>query len=290
MLPKLLKVLPEENSSILIRKEVCQYFENPFHFHPELELNLILKSSGTRFVGDCIDGFHENDLVLLGPNIPHYWKNDDVYYKEKNSSAAQAIVIRFSKHFICKEQYNLPEMQKLKQLFEKSERGLLIKGSGKDRIIASIVKMVEYQGLERLIIFLGILNAIINTCDLVYLSSDGFMSSLNPKYEKRMNDVYGFMTNNFRDKITLDQIAAHAYMNPSAFSRYFSQVTGKSVTAFLQELRLGYACKLLRGTDQKISGVIYDSGFQNQAYFNKLFFREKGMTPKKYRQTHFIDS
>lgn len=287
MLPKFLKVLPEENSSILIRKEVCQYFENPYHFHPELELNLILKSTGTRFVGDSIGSFQKDDLVLLGPNIPHLWKNDPTYYDNKDSDAAQAVVIRFSEYFLGKEQYNMAEMSKLKQLFRKSERGLLIHGLGKERVIASIIKMVEYQGMERLIIFLGILNAIANACDLTFLSSDGFMTSLNPKNEKRMNNVYDFVTNNFRNRITLDQIADRASMNPSAFSRYFSQVTGKSITTFLQELRLGYACKLLIESDQKISTIIDDSGFQNQAYFNKLFVREKGMTPKKYRQMYF---
>ena len=273
----------------MIRKEVCPYFENPFHFHSELELNLIVKSTGTRFVGDHIDSFRENDLVLLGPNIPHSWKNDPSYYTNQNPEAAQAIIIRFSEFFLGDQQYNMPEMSKLKQLFVMSKRGLLIKGEGKDRIIASIVKMVEYQGMERLIIFLGILNAIINTCDLIELSSANFMTTLSPKNEKRMHLVYDFIINNFKDRITLDQIAEKASMNPSSFSRYFSQIAGKSVTTFLQELKLGYACTLLLESNLKIVSIIDEAGFQNQAYFNKLFVREKGMTPKQYRQSHSIN-
>ena len=90
MLPKYLKVIPEENSSIMVRHERCTYFDNPWHFHPELELNLILKSSGTRFVGDSILSFKENDLVLLGPNLPHYWKNDERYYAHPDDGNAEA--------------------------------------------------------------------------------------------------------------------------------------------------------------------------------------------------------
>ena len=203
MLPKYLKILPEENSSIHIRNERCQYFDNPWHFHPELELNLILKSTGTRFVGDSIMSFKEGDMVLLGPNIPHLWKNDQTFYDHGDQSNAEAIVIRFPELFMGKDQYSLPELSILKSLFNKSKRGLLITGGGKERIATSINKMVNYQGIERLIIFLGILNAIINTCDTTFLSSEGFMTTLSPKNEKRMNDVYNFITNNFKDKITL---------------------------------------------------------------------------------------
>lgn len=286
MLPKYLKVLPEENSSIQIRHESCQYFENPWHFHPDLELNLILKSTGTRFVGDSINSFQEDDLVLLGPNIPHHWLNDKKYYDNRSDENAEAIVVRFPELFLGKDQYNLPEMVQMKQLFEKAKRGLLLTGDGKHKIISSIQKMQNYKGIERLIIFLGILNAITNACDLKYLSSEGFMTSLSPKNEMRMNGVYNFITNNFKAKISLAEIADKANMNPSAFSRYFSQYTGKSVTSFLQEIRLSFACKLLIQDEMSISDIIYESGFQNQAYFNKLFIERKGITPNSFRKLH----
>jgi len=283
MLPKYLKVLPEENSSIQISHESHQYFENDQHFHSDLELNLIVKSTGTRFVGDSIDSFQESDLVLLGPNVPHFWKNDQKYYDNRSDENAEAIVVRFPELFLGKGQYELPEMMQMKQLFEKARRGLLISGDGKNRIISSIQKMLQYQGIERLIIFLGVLNAIANAFELKYLSSEGFMTSLNVKNEKRMNKVYDFITNNFRDKISLAEIAKNAHMNPSAFSRHFTQCTGKSVTTFLQELRLGFACKLLLQNELPVSKIIFESGFQNQAYFNKLFGEKMGMTPKDYR-------
>ena len=286
MLPEFITRVPEENSSIHISHERCQFFESQSHFHDDLELNLILKSTGTRFVGDCIDSFQEHDLVLLGPNIPHYWLNDKKYHNNQSDEHAEAIVVRFPELFLGKDQYNLPEMGQMKQLFEKAKRGLLLNGDGKDRIISSIHKMLHYQGIERLIIFLGILNAITNACDLKILSSEGFMTSLNSKNKKRMNDVYDFITTNFKDKISLEEIANKAHMNPSAFSRFFSQCTGKSVTTFLQEIRLGFACKLLVHDQMSISDIISESGFQNQAYFNKLFIERKGMSPNRFKQQH----
>ena len=283
MLSKYLKFTPEENSSIHVSNLVCPYFKDQDHFHSELELNLIVQSTGTRFIGDSIESFKEDDLVLLGPNIAHYWKNDPSYYKTGSSGGAQAIVVRFPEHFLGKGQYNLPEMNKLKNLFKMAERGLLVDGLGRQRVITSIKKMSQYDGMERLIIFLGILNAIANTCELNYLSSEGFMKSLSDKNEKRMNTVYNYIVNNFNHKIALNDIAVKAEMNPSAFSRFFSQCTGKSVTGFLQEIRVAYACKLLKESKMNISDIMHESGFLNQAYFNKLFVEKKGVTPKAFR-------
>ena len=286
MLSNIIPHQADDNSSIVIRQITDQYFSETCHFHEELELNLILKSSGIRFVGDSVMGFQENDLVLLGANVPHTWKNDLPYSGYEEGRRAEAIVVRFPETFLGKDQFSMPEFHQVQTLLEKAKRGLLISGDGKERIVSSIKKMVNYKGMERLIIFLGVLNAIIKTCETTYLSSDGFMVSLNPKNENRMNDVYHFITNNFHKKILLAEIADIAQMNPSAFSRYFSQVTGKAITTFLQDIRLAYAKRLLVLTDMKISDILESSGFHNQAYFNKLFVDQLGMTPKIYRKKH----
>ena len=134
-------------------------------------------------------------------------------------------------------------------------------------------------------LFAFAVNALLKADNILFLNNFD-CSSLSPKNEKRMNDVYNFITNNFKQKITLNDIADKANMNPSAFSRYFTQCTGRSVTTFLQEVRLGYSCKLLIDSEKNISDIMYESGFQNQAHFNKLFFNKMRMTPAKYRLKH----
>ncbi|MGH8019505.1 MAG: cupin domain-containing protein, partial [Opitutaceae bacterium] len=73
-------------------------FDAPWHFHPEIELTLILASRGRRFVGDRIERFAEGDLVLLGPNLPHFWHNDQKQRSEVTT--AHAIVVQFSPDFL----------------------------------------------------------------------------------------------------------------------------------------------------------------------------------------------
>ncbi len=286
MIPKYLKVIQEENSSIQLRYDLCLYFSTPWHFHPELELNLIIRSTGTRFVGDSINNFEANDLVLLGSNIPHYWKNDNQYYQNKTKLKAEALIVRFKENFLGKDQYLIPEMAKVKSFFLKARRGLKIKGVGKKNIIKSMKRMMHCQGLERLILFLEIVHTLTSNCDYEFLSSEGFMVSSNTKNERRMNDVCNYIANNFQEKISLDEIARQANMNPSAFSRYFAQCSGKSVTSFLQEIRMGFVCKQLIQTDKNINEILYESGFQSQAHFNKLFAQKMGLTPSDFRAKH----
>ena len=282
MLPRLLKVIPSQDGCVQIRHEQANYFANPWHFHPELELTLVLKSTGTRFVGDNIGYFSAGDMVLLGSNLPHYWKNDSQFYHAKDKNA-EAIIIRFAENFMGQEQFTLSEMQELKELFVEAKRGLMIKGSTRKRVKKLMTQMLHQEGLTRLITFLQILNIISQSEEIDFLTSEGFNCHLNPRHENRMNTVYNFLTSRFREKISLYGIAEQAAMNPSAFSRYFKQCTGKSVTEFIQELRLGHACKMLIQTNKNVSEIIYESGFQSQTHFNKLFFKTNRLTPAAYR-------
>lgn len=283
MLPRYLKVLPPEDSSIHVREEICPYFDNPWHFHPELEINYILKSTGTRFVGDGIGHFEPGDLVLLGPNIPHYWKNDVAYYVNESLRAARAIVIRFNRHFLGTDQNHIPEMKAAERLFDNANRGIQFQGDT-DKIKKMIRRIVKSEGLERMILFLCVLELMTKHTKISYLSSKGFMRSVHPNQEKRMNDVYDFITNNFMHEISLKDVAEKAHMNPSSFSRYFRQCTGKPLTHFLHDIRIGYACKLLMQADMNIAQIVYESGFRNQAHFNKIFLQKMGVTPWEYKK------
>ena len=288
MLPRYLKVLYPENSSIHIRYDHVTYFDNPWHFHPELEVNLILKGRGRRFVGDHVEQFKPDDLVFLGSNTPHYWKSDTCYYGGKTPSKCEAIILKFHEYFLGKEQYELPELAPLKAFFESAKRGIKYRRYNK-KIISLLKKMVHAQGLQRISLFLKILHLLYQEKECYTLSSEGFMDPVNPKEENRMNQVYNYIIHHFQEKTSIEKIAESAHMHPSAFSRYFKQRTGKSVTAFLQDMRIGYACKLLLQTDKYISEIMLESGFYNQAYFNKLFCSKMHCSPRDYRERHIKD-
>lgn len=286
MKAKFLKVVNAPEASFDTKWTSSRHFTTPWHFHPELELNFILRSTGTRFVGDHIDRFGPGDLVLIGSNLPHLWKNDSSYYAPGSALKAEAVNIRFSVEKLDFLSGEMPELTRVLQLIERAKRGMIIQGEVKKRISELMMMILEQKGLDRLITLLTILNLLSETKDYKLLSTEGFDISTRKNDERRINVVYDYVFRNYRNEITLEKAAAIVYMNPSSFSRYFKHCTGKSFSDFIIEIRLGNACKMLVETDLSVSSIFYECGFNNQSNFNTLFKRKMGVKPLEYRKKY----
>jgi AraC-like DNA-binding protein len=286
MKPVYLKVASSPEFSIDIRHEIAPYFKNPWHFHPELELTFILESRGTHFIGNSIKAFYENELTLTGPNLPHFWRNDPDYYQDGSKLKAEAIIIRFPEHFLGKGFFQLPEMHPIKNLFTLSRRGLKILGDTKEQAANQMRAMLAMDGAERIITLLQILHSLATSSEYEVLSSIGFVQAYGKLDTERINDIYTYVLENFLYPIQLQEVAAVANMNPAAFCRYFKAKTGKTFTQFLNEIRIGHACKLLIDGKFNVSQVCYESGFQNQSYFIKQFRLLTKQTPLQYKNQH----
>lgn len=286
MKPIYLKVANSPEHSIDIRHEVAPYFRNPWHFHPELELTLILESTGTQFIGNSMNTFYPNELTFTGSNLPHYWRNDPVYYQKGSKLRAEAIIVRFPEHFLGKDFFRLPEMRHVNDLFNISRRGIKIFGNTKEQTSEKMRAMIQMNGAERIIALLQILTSITNSTEYTVLSSIGFLQTYGKSDIERINDVYTYVLENFLRPVHLHEVASVASMNPASFSRYFKVKTGKTFTRFLNEIRIEHACKLLIDGKYNVSEVGYECGFQHQSYFIKQFRRSTGQTPLQYKNQH----
>lgn len=283
MQPLLIKVNVPQKASFTVNRYVHEeHFPGIWHFHDEYELTLILESSGTRMVGDNIDRFTEGDLIFIGKNLPHTWRNDELHTFTK----AEALVLHFLDRFCGPGFFDIPEMIKIRRLLDRSHRGIKITGGTRDEVAALLLKMEQAAGADKVILLLSVLNLLAASGELSDLSSEGFASSIDDPCSDRLNQVYEYVMNNFQEDISLVKVAAVANMSPTAFSRYFKSRTRKSFTRFLIELKIGYACKLLMKEDMTVTHVCYESGFQNLSNFNQQFKTITGLTPKKYQLLH----
>jgi len=285
MKPKFLKVVPSPENSFDVNRAISCQFNTPWHFHPELELNFLVSSSGTRFVGNHIGRFAPGDLVLLGPNLPHLWKNDATC-NINEANHAEAVNVRFSLAQLDFLSRNLPEFSKVSKMIERSNRGIIFLGKKKKFVIDLMMKMLEQKGLSKLISLLTTLNHLSEIKEYQLLSDEGFTVSGRGNPAKRMNTIYDYVLTNFDKEISLKAAAAIVFMNPSSFSRFFKMTSGKSFTDFVIETKLSHACKMLLETDLSITQIMYACGFNNQSNFNILFNKKLGTKPLTYRKKY----
>jgi AraC-like DNA-binding protein len=286
MKPVLLKVPCGPSHSFSLRQDVNPYFYNQWHYHEELELTCIRQGAGTRIVGDHIGNFRAGDLVLLGSNLPHFWRSEDKYFKEDNTGLCESTVVHFSPGLLAPTFNHLPEFADIQALFSRARRGLCITGPSRQQVGGLMEDLFGVEGLERLLLLIRILQVIATSPHTTYLSSLGFSYSLNESDTQRLAKVYNYTLANFSRKIFLEEVAAIANLTPNAFCRYFKNHTRKTYSQFLLEIRVGHACKLLIEDKMSIGQICLESGFQDPSNFNRYFKAITRQSPKAFLKLH----
>jgi len=271
---------------LVIKEESFEYNDFPFHSHPEYEIILILESSGQRFVGDSITDFTAVDLCMFGSNLPHKFFSKGLSSKD----AVSQIVIQFHESFLGMGFFDRKPFQMIKDLMTRSSRGICFTGATRQSLTGRINQLPSKDSAEAIIEVLHILHLLSISQDYFLLSSPGFtLHSGFDEESTRMTKIYDYIQQHFNRDLTLDEVAAVAHLSPSAFCRYFKKFTRKTLSEFLIDFRIGYACRLLQDNHMGISQVSAEAGFNNVSYFNRKFKALKGKTPMEY-QRHFMVS
>ncbi len=287
MKPHLLnKNTKEFMGSISAEIHTFPHFLNLWHYHKELELVYIAQSTGTCFVGDSIRSFAPSTLALLGPYLPHKWQSDKAYFNSDNDLTSKAYVIHFSSDFLRTELKDIPELRSIGLLIESAQLGIWYDGNSNCKIAESMLRLTELKGFKQFVLFLEILDQLSRDTSHKYLSSPGYIKIFRDKND-RLGRVHAYVMNHFHHDISLEEVAAIAHMNKSAFCRFFKRALNKHFSQYLNEIRIGYACKLLLESEgQSISNIAYECGYNNASNFNRQFKIITGFTPSRYIQVH----
>lgn len=278
---------PGNRQSFLVRKFDHWEFDGPYHFHPEYELTFITKGNGKRYVGTHMEDFFAGDLVLLGPNLPHCWKLANI---EQAQHDAGAIVIQFTADFLGDVFFNRPELEHINNLFEKAVSGISFGKSILGEINDLLTGLVDdANNLNRLLKLLDILQRLALTHDFVLLDQNASMVTNSVSQQERINPVFAYLVENFRQSVSLDKAASIANMTPNAFCKYFKNITRKTFMETIIEYRLNYATQQLVQSDKPISEIAFDSGFGDVSHFYKMFKMKMGLSPLNYRKKFMRD-
>jgi len=251
-----------------------------WHYHEEYELHLIVETSGKMFVGDYIGRFKPGNLVLTGPRLPHNWISTDT---PPEGVPRRDFVLQFSGEPFTKSADLIPELKQAIPLLERAKHG--IEFSGISELAEQRMKTIKNStGLQRFSEFLTLLSELSEHEDYQLLSNTQIQSFDDDASMNRLSEVVDFLSANYASQFTMAEIAEKSGMDNSQFSRYFRRATGNTFTDFVNRLRINRACQLLMETDQYISNICFNVGFNNVANFNRRFVEIKKMTPREYRR------
>lgn len=280
MNPHLLAIPLNSQESFSVKLEIGWNFYKQWHYHREIEIIYIIKGSGTRFIGDRIDNFEEDELLLIGSNLPHMIRTQGDLTEENPDT--EAIVVHFLPD-ILSSFLNLPENTAIVDLLELAAQGLQIKGETL-LIAKKILYSLRYaRNTEKVILLIQLLHLIASSNERTVLSQMVFKNTFNKSDDDRLNRIYNYTMNNFLRQITLKEIADIVHMSPNSFCRYFKARTKKRYSSFLLEIRVSQACKLLTESTYSMAVIAYESGFMNVSNFNRHFKLIIGKTPFQYR-------
>ncbi|HPG10115.1 MAG TPA: AraC family transcriptional regulator [Chitinophagaceae bacterium] len=278
MRPKLELLSHKRKNQSFVCYELTQpSFDFFWHYHPEYELTYIISGKGRRLIGTNYELFSEGDLVLLGPDLPHTW------IVEKNKKQlCKAIVIQFSKEFI-EPFLQFGELKDVKKMIARSVKGIHFIPGKNSEVAAMIKQMPQFPESRRLIQLLFILQKLTET-KAISLNAAEFKTVKGDYTEHRMNKIFQYVQNGYRQTISLKKAASLIHLSESAFCKYFKRFCGKTFSDYVNEIRIMHACQLLVETDIPVSRIAYDAGYESLTYFNRVFLKKKKISPNKFRQ------
>ncbi|UXP31014.1 AraC family transcriptional regulator [Reichenbachiella agarivorans] len=266
-----------EQDSIRAFRYSKKVFDAPWHFHPEYELTLILRSAGIRYVGNNISDFNEGDLVLLGSNLPHCWKNID-----DKTGPSESLVIQWRQEIIS----DLPIFDQIHELMHRAQRGLFIHPKDRPEIASRMHALTDSTGIEQYLGFVELLDYIARHAHYDYIAGASYSYDGTSATTNRLEVVQSYVKTHFKEKIKLADIADKLSMSEQSFSRFFSKTMSKPFFVFLNEYRVNISSRLILETDLQMAEIAYQCGYESLPFFYKQFKKFKGYTPLEFRKMY----
>lgn len=258
-------------------------FTYPVHRHEEYELNFVANcNSARRIVGDSVEVLGDYDLVLVGNGIEHGWEQHEC----KNDKIRE-ITIQFSRNLFGEVFLAKTQLAPIRKMLDQSANGIAFSLPSIMRVYSRLDRLTATEsGFYRVIELMSILYELADERDYRTLSSTSF-SSIKPTGDsRRVQKVQEYIEHHYKEGIRLNDLAEIARMTPTAFSRFFKLRTGRSISDYLIDIRLGHATRALVDSTTSIAEICYECGFNNISNFNRIFKKKKGSSPKVFRDLY----
>jgi AraC-like DNA-binding protein len=276
------KVAVESSSSFFVFERRDPGFPFNWHYHPEFELTLIVDSRGQRLVGDSVEEYGPGDLVLLGPDLPHSWRS---FSTGSENEHHLAVVAQFRQECFGEKFFHAPELHDVARLLSQAARGLAFGNTATGRRVASY--LVEISGISparRLVTLLSALVDLAAEKNCSGLSSGGPKPMPRPTASRRIDAICEYLETHHRQEVDFAALSSRFHMDQASLCRLFKRATGRTMTEYLNEIRVAAAAQLLVNTDESLIDICFQVGYGNYSHFSRQFKRLKGCNPQSLRR------
>ena len=280
----ILSDLAHSRQSFVVKKISRTSFSTDFHFHKECQLVHVMSGTGVRIIGHSIERFEEGDLTFIGANVPHVWYSEPDADQPRTIEAI-SLALYIDSALFCEQMGGLIDTKEIQNFFNESQRGLKIEGDKKNLIISILHQMTKQQGIALVSSFLRILLYLNEPTDVTYLNAADPISTYSIQPPGRIPKLMHYIHQNFKDDISLEKAASVSGLQIHAFCRYFKSLTNRTFSEFLNDVRIGYACKLIQQSELSITQIALECGYNNISYFNRCFKKINKMSPKDFRES-----
>lgn len=254
-------------------------FTYPIHNHSVFELNFVENAKGVRrIVGDSQEIIGDYDLCLItSPDLEHVWEQNDC-----RSEDIREITIQFDFSMGTETLFGRNPYSSITRMMQEAKKGLVFPMKAIMKVYGLLDTLSSVKdGFYAVQQFLTILYELSRCDGAKTLASTSYAKATVEDDSRRILKVKNYM-----DELRLPELASMAGMSPSAFSRFFKLHTGRNISEYIIDLRLGYAARMLVDTAKSISEIGFDCGFNNLSNFNRIFKKKKGCSPSEFRENY----
>ncbi len=281
MIAKFQKVTNDTICSYEYKDHSLTDFDSHYHFHPELEIILIVKGKGEKLIGETVSSYYNDTLLVLGDNLPHCFKSD---VHDDNPENNHIIQLYLSSDFLGKDFFNIPEMRNIKTFLNSAKKGIEVFGETKKIIKHKLKTIIDHKDSFNMIEYLSILNILSTSNEVKNICHSGYVHfDKSDECQDKLNKVYKYIHENFNKDISLDYASSLVYLSKSGFCHFFLKRTGKNFSKVINEMRIEYACRKLMETDMSVIEICYECGYTSLSNFYKQFKQLKIISPLKYK-------
>lgn len=275
-----------DNKSIIIKEERLPHFYPHLHRHAEVQLTWIIEGEGTLVAGNAMHNFKKDEIFWIGAKQPHVFKSTAAYFESKKKKT-RSIDIFFNADMQLSSFFSLPEMRSLKAFIDQQENGFIVPSNKVGGISKKMLLVSSTSGAEQFIHFIDLLKDLSTLPNVSPLSSASKTANVNDTEGIRIANIYNYVMQNYKDPITLEEVAKIAYMTPQAFCRYFKKHTHNTLVSFVNQVRVNEACKkLVERQNDTIACIAYNTGFNSITNFNRVFKSVVKKSPKEYLESY----